>query len=351
MHKYLRAVGFSNYQKKSQIDDFFKENLKDENLISTYISQDMRLCGQYNINVCQGAGVSVIGEQEKNQLALMDFYYPYLKGYDYTLIQECTIERHSDKDSYAGIIDDYRMGIAIIFYLTNGNVYNSLIKTYKPTDIKIDRIFLSALSISGRIILPIDKKELSENEFADKSKLNEEFDNIVVDDKNYDEDSEDYEDESDEDDDSIDSFMDDAPITTRLIGDMDDFSDGLGGKAVSIGIGIKLPKDPIGEQEARLKNEDLYSIVETSIVPYGIECDKYQIVAEILSVNRKTNKFTGENLVEMRVDTMGLQFNLMINENDLEGEPLPGRRFRGVIWLLGEVEFLTKAEDKGQEVK
>ncbi|MBP3200415.1 MAG: DUF3881 family protein [Lachnospiraceae bacterium] len=347
MHKYLRAVGFSNYQKKSQIDDFFKENLKDENLISTYISQDMRLCGQYNIQVCQGAGVSVIGEQERNQLALMDFYYPYLKGYDYTLIQECTIERHSDKDSYAGIIDDYRMGIALIFYLTNGNVYNSLIKTYKPTDIKIDRIFLSALSTSGRIILPIDKKEISGNEFADKSKLNNEYD-TTIDDKQYDED--DY-DESDEDDDSIDDLLDDAPITTRLIGDMDDFSDGIGGKAVSIGIGIKLPRDPIGEQEMRLKNEDLYSIVETSLVPYGIECDKYQIVAEIISVNRKVNKFTGETLVEMRVDTMGLQFNLMINENDLEGEPLPGRRFRGVIWLLGEVEFLTKTEDKGQEAK
>ena len=145
--------------------------------------------------------------------------------------------------------------------------------------------------------------------------------------------------------------MDEHPITTRLIGDIDDFSEGIGGKALSIGIGIKLPRDPIGEQEMRLKNEDLYSIVETSIVPYGIECDKYQIVAEILSVNRKENKFTGETLVEMRVDAMGLQFNLMINENDLEGEPLPGRRFRGVIWLLGEVEFLTKTEDKGQGAK
>ena len=348
MHKYLRAVGFSNFQKKSQIDDFFKENLKDENLISTYISQDMRLCGQYNIQVCQGAGVSVIGEQEKNQLALMDFYYPYLKGYDYTLIQECTIERHSDKDSYAGIIDDYRMGIALIFYLTNGNVYNSLIKNFKPVDIKIDRIFLSALSIGGRIILPIDKKELSGNEFADKSKINEEYEDVLNVSEVADEDSDDY---IDEDDDSVEDFMDEHPITTRLIGDIDDFSDGIGGKALSIGIGIKLPRDPIGEQEMRLKNEDLYSIVETSIVPYGIECDKYQIVAEILSVNRKENKFTGETLVEMRVDAMGLQFNLMINENDLEGEPLPGRRFRGVIWLLGEVEFLTKNEDKGQEVK
>ena len=339
MHKYLRAVGFSNFQKKSQIDDFFKENLKDENLISTYISQDMRLCGQYNIQVCQGAGVSVIGEQEKNQLALMDFYYPYLKGYDYTLIQECTIERHSDKDSYAGIIDDYRMGIALIFYLTNGNVYNSLIKNFRPMDIKIDRIFLSALSIGGRIILPIDKKELSGNEFADKSKINEEYDEQDIDEY------------ANEDDDSVDDFIDEQPITTRLIGDMDDFSDGIGGKALSIGIGIKLPRDPIGEQEMRLKNEDLYSIVETSIVPYGIECDKYQIVAEIISVNRKENKFTGETLVEMRVDAMGLQFNLMINEKDLEGDPEPGRRFRGTIWLLGEVEFLTKYKEKEETEK
>lgn len=332
MHKYLRAVGFSQFVKKSQIDDFFEKNLKDESLISTYMSQDMRLCGQYNIAVCNGAGISVIGEQGKNQLTLIDFYYPYLKGYDYTLIQECTIEKHSDKESYAGIIDDYRIGIALIFYLTNGNVYNSLIKTHKISDIKIDKIYLSALSVSGRIILPIDKKELSENEFEDKDKVNPQYEYDDVDDENDDEDDDD----------------DDAPIATKLIGDMDDFSDGLGMKPISIGIGIKLPRNPIGYQENRLKNEDLYSIVETSLVPCGIECDKYQIVAEILSVNRKVNKFTDETMVEMRVDTMGLQFNLMINENDLEGEPLPGRRFRGIIWLLGEVEFLTKFEEKNK---
>lgn len=331
MHKYLRAVGFSEYVKKSQVDDFFKENLKDENLISTYITQDMRLCGQYNLPVCNGAGISVIGEQEKDRLALIDFYYPYLKGYDYTLIQECTIEKHSDKESYAGIIDDYRLGIALIFYLTNGNVYNSLIKKHKISDIKIDKIYLSALSVSGRIILPIDKKEISGNEFSDKNKIN----------PNYE-----YDDIDDEDDDED---FDDSPVTTRIIGDMDDFSDGIGGKPISIGIGIKLPKNPIGYQESRLKNEDLYSIVETSLVPYGIECDKYQIVAEIISVNRKVNQYTDEIMVEMRVDTMGLQFNLMINEKDLDGDPLPGRRFRGVIWLLGEVEFLTKFEEKDKE--
>lgn len=338
MHKYLRAVGFSEYEKKSEVDEFFKNNLKESNLISTYLTTDMRMCGQYNVPVCQGAGISVIGEQEKNQLALIDFYYPYLKGYDYTLIQECTIERHSDKESYAGIIDDYRMGIALIFYLTNANVYNSLLKTHQLGDIKIDKIFLSALSISGRIILPVEKKNTEvDDSYVNKNKLNVGFiDDISA------EIEDDYDD--DDDDDEI------GDIKSQLMDDIDDFSDGLGKKSISIGIGIKLPKDPVGDQEMRLKDEDLYSIVETSLVPYGIECDKYQIVAEILSVNKKVNEFTNEILIEMRVDTMGLQFNLMINEKDLEGEPLPGRRFRGVIWLLGEVEFLTKFEDKQKTI-
>ncbi|MBR1844417.1 MAG: DUF3881 family protein [Lachnospiraceae bacterium] len=326
MHRYLRAVGFSEFERKAQLDEFFDEHLKNENLISTYITGDMRLCGQYNINVCSNAGISVIGEQEKNALAKIDFYYPYIKGYDYTLIEECTIERHSDKESYAGIIDDYRMGIALIFYLTNGNVYNSLLKKYKISDIKIDRIFLSALSIEGRVILPVDNKRKNVNEFADKKRLNTEF-------------RDNYENDID---------FDDKSISERLIENIDDFSDGIDKKDISIGIGIKIPSNVVGAQEMRLKNEDLYSIVETSLVPHGIECDKYQIVAEILSVTEKTNTYTNEKLYEMRVSTMGLQFNLMINEKDLDGEPLPGRRFRGVIWLLGEIEFLTKYEEQKQ---
>ena len=133
---------------------------------------------------------------------------------------------------------------------------------------------------------------------------------------------------------------------TKLKDNIDDFQDGVADKTISIGIGIKLSDDEKGEQERRLEKEDLFSIVDTSLIPYGIECDKYQIVAEILSVNLKTNEWTNENIYDMRVETMGLQFNIIINEKDLEGEPMPGRRFKGIIWLLGEVEFLTKSEEK-----
>ena len=36
----------------------------------------------------------------------------------------------------------------------------------------------------------------------------------------------------------------------------------------------------------RLANEDIFSIVDTYFMPYGIECDLYSIMGEILAVRR-----------------------------------------------------------------
>ena len=349
MHKYLKSIGFSNFEKKSEIDNFFKENLKEGNIVSTYLSDDGRIVGQYNISTCQSAGISVIAEQDKGNIVVVDYYYPYIKGYDYTIIQECVVERHSDKDSYAGIIDDYRLGISLIFYLLNANLYTSLIRTNKISDIKIDKIYLSALSLEGKVILPLDKKLKLDFDFKNRENVN----------VNYDDD---YDLEEDIDDEILENLVEDdkepVPVSNdfsinkykeKSFNPLSDLDDEIGMKDISIGIGVKIPNLNNGDTSdaiERYKSEDLYSIVETSLVPYGIECDKYQIVAEILSVNEKVNNFTNEKLYEMRVQTMGLEFPVMINEKDLDGEPLPGRRFRGVIWLLGEIDFTNNKNKK-----
>lgn len=306
MHKYLRAVGFSEFNTKKQIDDFLTENVKSENLVSSSKTLDNRIIGQHHILVAQTLGLSILCEEDKDKVSRIDYYFPYLKGYDYTMIQECTIERHSDKDSFAGIIDDDRLGIALIFYLTNINEYKKVIQTNNVQAIKIDRIFLSALSLEGKIILPIEKKSAAINNFHSR----------IVGKKNKEEETDDF----------SDNHFDGMVV--------DDFT----------------LYNTVNE---RYKREDLYSIVETSIVPYGIECDKYLIIAEILSVSYKQNYFTKENLVEMRAVALGLQFNIVINEKDLKGVPKPGRRFRGVVWLQGDVEFLKinrvrETEEKGQ---
>ena len=298
MHKYLRAIGFSEYNTKKDIDDFFLKHLNEENLMSTYTSTDGRRIGQYRIFVCHNASIHIIGEDDNKKIANIDFYYPMLKGHDYSLIQECTIEKHSDKDSFAGVIDDYRLGIALIFYLTNTNEYNQILNSKDLQNIKVSKIFLSALSIEGKIILPLKKDKKAVSEF-----LSDKSDVAVVEPQN------DYYDKKDN-----------SEFLSLVNNDMSMY-------------------EVVTE---RYKKEDLYSIVDTSMIPYGVECDKYMIVAEILSVSHKINSFTNEKLVEMRVNSLGMVFNIMINEKDLIGEPKPGRRFRGVIWLQGEIEFLRK---------
>lgn len=329
MHKYLRAIGFSEFDRDNDLElkKFFDENIKKECLVSSYANKNGRKYGQYDIEVCPHIGISIVAEiDELDNFKGINFYFPYAIGSDYTTIQECTIEKHSDKESFAGVIDDYRLDIALIFYLTNCNNYNNIFLREDINSIKVERIFLSALSTSGKIILPVEKdgtkkadigftptKDImsyikSEHELGEILPSNQ--DNI--------------DDMDDLDDSQIDNMLfdpeEEIPIFQRY-----------------------LP----GSAEDRIhNNEDLFSIVETSLVPFGVECDKYNIVAEILSVDKHINKFTNETLIDMRVETMGIQFNLIINELDLQGDPKPGRRFRGTIWLLGEVEFLINKINK-----
>ena len=87
------------------------------------------------------------------------------------------------------------------------------------------------------------------------------------------------------------------------------------------------------------ENADVYSIVETSFIPFGSESDNYTILGIIKEVIPHTNTLTGEKSTEMLLDCNGLDFYVAINDEDLLGEPQIGRRFRGQVWLQGKVEF------------
>ena len=85
----------------------------------------------------------------------------------------------------------------------------------------------------------------------------------------------------------------------------------------------------------RIKNEDLLSIVDTSITPSGSESEMYNIMGNILSVSPETNSQTGEKLWVMQVECNEIIIDVSINEADLMGVPEAGRRFRGNVWLQG----------------
>ena len=89
----------------------------------------------------------------------------------------------------------------------------------------------------------------------------------------------------------------------------------------------------------RVVKEDIYSIVRTTFMPYGIESDKFSVIGEIKEFHKLTNYVTMEELYVMHLESNDIEFNVCINEKDLLGIPEVGRRFKGNIWMQGTVEF------------
>ena len=51
------------------------------------------------------------------------------------------------------------------------------------------------------------------------------------------------------------------------------------------------------------------------------------------------NSYTKEEIYDLDLICNDITFRLCINKEDLLGEPLPGRRFKGNIWMQGKVTF------------
>ena len=84
-------------------------------------------------------------------------------------------------------------------------------------------------------------------------------------------------------------------------------------------------------------------------MPSGIECDQYSILGEIKEVICKKNRFTGEEIYDLKVECNDLYFRVGINKMDLLGEPLPGRRFKGKNMDDGNGSFCVKAYKKSSD--
>ena len=97
--------------------------------------------------------------------------------------------------------------------------------------------------------------------------------------------------------------------------------------------------DMYSQVSRRLANEDVFSIVDTYFMPYGIECDLYSIMGEILAVRRRKNTMTGVEMYQMKLNVNELQFDVCVPADSVMGEPEIGRRYKGTIWLQGYINF------------
>ena len=123
MHSYLRAVGFSRITKRSSIRQIITdvvETYDEKTVIENYPDG---MFAEFSKNYGCDCGITVCGQYDENNVFYPDYYFPFFRGTGITTQESVVIERHADKESFAGACDDLRIGVTLIFYLQNAAEY------------------------------------------------------------------------------------------------------------------------------------------------------------------------------------------------------------------------------------
>ena len=153
----------------------------------------------------------------------MEYYFPFFRGTGISMEEEVVIEKHAGKESYAGACDDMRIGVTIIFYLQNAGEYLTQ-RAKGHYSGGVHNVTLSGLAKKGTILLPVLKRE-EETAEAEEKTVNR--GRLMAAAKNGDEEA----------------------MESLTIEDMDTYA------MIS----------------QRVENEDVYSIVDSYFMPYGME--------------------------------------------------------------------------------
>lgn len=295
MHKFLRTIGFSQYQKDKEIEKLLDKLCEDlSGLKRIQIDEESNLC-ELRREVAPGMGIAIFGEMDREGQFQRSYYYPYLKTNDMTSEVACSIQRHTERETYAGLLDEFKVGISLIFYIDNSFECRERIIDHHPMDTR--NVCLSGLAVSGKVLLPIQKTEIQREKARvaamDRNTLLEAA-------KNGDEDA----------------------METLTIEDIDLYS----------------------QASRRVMKEDLYSIIDSCFMPCGVECDQYSIIGEIIKIDEMKNQITKEEVYDFTLECSDLIFHVGIAKKDLVGTPEIGRRFKGQIWMQGIVNFAEPVE-------
>ena len=291
MHKFMRAIGFGSLDNHKRLQELLTDVILNADRRSIVKGQNGALTGEFCKDFAKGLGIAVCGEFDEDERFIYEYYYPYLEGSGITSCEDVSVERHAEKESYAGVCDDIKVGMSLIFYLKNKIPYMRAMMNDK-LPVRGTTLTLSALSVSGTILMPIQKNEQQVQKGKQASATRS---SLMAAARKGDEDA----------------------IETLTLEDMDMYT------TIS----------------RRIQNEDIFSLVDSYFMPYGVECDLYSVLGEIMAIRQVANQITGEKIFILTICSNELTFDVSINIIDVYGEPQVGRRFKGVIWLQGNINF------------
>ena len=291
MHKYMRAIGFSKLNSRKELQKLVTDVIVNGPVRSYTSLDDDNVIASFSREVAPGVGLCVVGEFDEEDQFTYDYFYPFVEATAISTEEDVSVERHAATESYAGVFEDVRMGVSIIFYLQNLIPYIKVLRS-DMLPMQGTTLSLSALSTDGIILMPLQKtaKDLYTDNQVTKSRAK-----LILAARNGDEDA----------------------IENLTLNDMDTYT-------------------TIAE---KIHKEDVFSLVDTYFMPYGVECDQYSILGEITDVEELVNDITKEELYRMSIVCNDIAFQLCVNKEDVYGEPAVGRRYKGNIWLQGRINF------------
>ncbi len=289
MHKYLRSIGFSRIRKK-ELDALLFDTRRNPDHHFAALDTDGNEFVELRREIAPDMGLAMRGVYTDDGHFQMDYYFPYRLGREVSTKTPIEVVRASDRESYLGLSDDVRLGVDLIFFIQDMLVIlDSEQRNQKVVD--FGGVVLSALSTEGKIILPIystaKQLERIHQRESDREALL-----LAARDGNH----EAYEELS----------LDDMDMYAMI--------------------------------SKRVETEDVLSIVNSYFMPKGIESDKYSILGEIIEQKVVVNHHTAETLYVLKIKCNNIFFDVTINEQDLLGEPVVGRRFKGDVWMQGRVK-------------
>ena len=287
VHKFLRSIGFSNIKKKD-LEIILQEIIDRPEMMKITKDSEGNEFAELSRSFSSNVGITVRGTYQENDSFEMDYYYPYMLGTSITTEEQIEVEKHAEKESYAGVCDELNLGVTLIFYLQNVADYlaehnGQLVRTHFGA-------MLAGLSVDGKIICPVTEKLRREKAGIQK---HEQYKQLMAQARDGDEDA----------------------IESLTLEDMDTYA----------------------ILSRRIVREDVLIIVKSTFMPYGIESDQYSVIGEIVDYTRMENKITNETIFGLKLECNDIQFDVCINEQDLLGEPAIGRRFKGNVWMQGSL--------------
>ncbi len=298
MHKFLRCVGFSKIKNRKELTALITACIQDATRRSYVSTEDDGMVAEFTRDFADDIGLAVCGEFDEEDKFIYEYYYPYLIPSGVSTEEDLNVERHAATISYEGVCNEPRVGVTLIFYLLNMIPYMKY-ENEKNFPIRGTTLSLSALSTKGQILMPIAKTEEEKEVVRKKNNYRNKLINNA-------------------------RKGDDTAIESLTLDDMDIYT------SIS----------------KKIRKNDVYSLVDSYFMPYGVECDHYSVLGEITATRKVTNRFTGEIVHIMRINCNDLEFDLGINEIDLLGEPAVGRRFKGNIWMQGQINYPDSKDDK-----